>query len=43
VFAELNNLNNAPLKYYLGDPHRPTQVEWYSQRGQAGIRWDIIK
>ncbi|RFM26150.1 TonB-dependent receptor [Deminuibacter soli] len=43
LFAELNNLNNAPLKYYLGDPHRPTQVEWYSQRGQAGIRWDIIK
>lgn len=43
VFAELNNLTNAPLKYYLGDPGRPTQVEWYSQRGQAGIRWDIIK
>jgi TonB-dependent receptor len=42
-FVELNNLNNAPLKYYLGDPHRPTQVEWYRQRGQAGIRWDLIK
>jgi len=43
LFAELNNLNNAPLKYYLGDPGRPTQVEWYSQRGQIGVRWDIIK
>lgn len=43
VFVELNNLTNEPLKYYLGNPNRPTQVEWYSQRGQAGIRWDIIK
>ncbi|WP_165836478.1 TonB-dependent receptor [Taibaiella soli] len=43
VFVEINNLTNQPLKYYLGDPNRPTQVEWYSQRGQAGLKWDIIK
>lgn len=43
VFAELNNLTNEPLRQYLGDPKRPTMVEWYGQRGQVGLRWDIIR
>ncbi len=43
VFVELNNLTNEPLKTYMGDERRVTMQEWYSQRGQAGIRWDIIK
>lgn len=43
VFAELNNLTNEPVRQYLGDPKRPTMVEWYSQRGQVGFRWDIIR
>lgn len=43
VFMELNNLTNEPLKTYMGEKRRITMVEWYSQRGQAGIRWDIIK
>jgi TonB-dependent receptor len=42
-FVELNNLTNEPLKTYMGDKRRVTMVEWYSQRGQTGIRWDIIK
>ncbi|MFZ2785381.1 MAG: TonB-dependent receptor [Sediminibacterium sp.] len=42
-FVELNNLTNEPLRTYMGDVHRPVMTEWYSQRGQAGIRWDIIK
>lgn len=43
LFLELNNLTNEPLKTYLGVPSRPSMVEWYSQRGQMGVRWDIIK
>lgn len=43
LFVELNNLTNEPLRTYLGDPRRPVMTEWYSQRGQAGIRWEIIK
>ncbi|MGO4288384.1 TonB-dependent receptor [Chitinophaga sp. RAB17] len=43
VFAELNNITNEPLKTYLGDKRRITATEWYGSRGQAGIRWDIIK
>jgi outer membrane receptor protein involved in Fe transport len=43
VFAELNNLTNEPLRLYMGDKRRVTSTEWYGSRGQAGIRWDIIK
>lgn len=43
VFAELNNLTNEPLRLYMGDKRRITSTEWYGSRGQAGIRWDIIK
>ncbi|MGA0558177.1 TonB-dependent receptor [Larkinella sp. VNQ87] len=42
VFVEVNNLTNEPLQNYLGDERRITNSEWYSQRGQAGIRWDIF-
>ena len=37
VFMEVNNLLNAPLRYYHGSANRPEQVEWYSLRGQAGV------
>jgi len=43
TFVELNNLSNAPIKMYMGDSRRLTSSEWYGRRGQAGIRWDIIK
>jgi TonB-dependent receptor len=43
TFVELNNLTNEPLKTFMGEQRRVTMVEWYGQRGQAGIRWDIIK
>lgn len=43
AFVELNNLSNAPVKTYMGDSRRLTMSEWYGRRGQAGIRWDIIK
>jgi len=43
VFVELNNLTNEPLRTYMGDKRRVASTEWYGSRGQAGIRWDIIK
>lgn len=39
VFAELNNLTDEPLKYYLGSEGRPLQVEYYGPRGQFGLRY----
>jgi TonB-dependent receptor len=41
VFLELNNLTNEPLKYYLGEPGRPLQVEYYELRGQLGVRFAL--
>lgn len=43
AFVELNNLTDEPLRTYMGDKRRVTATEWYGRRGQAGIRWDIIK
>ncbi|MEC5146489.1 TonB-dependent receptor [Chitinophaga sp. 180180018-2] len=43
LFAELNNITNEPLRTYMGDKRRIASTEWYGSRGQAGIRWDIIK
>lgn len=43
AFVELNNLTNEPLKVYMGNSNRVVSNEWYGSRGQAGIRWDIIK
>jgi TonB-dependent receptor len=42
VFIEVNNLTNTPLKNYLGDSRRIANLEYYSIRGQAGIRFDIF-
>ncbi len=39
VFAELNNLTDEPLSYYIGSSDRPKQIEYYGLRGQAGIKF----
>jgi TonB-dependent receptor len=43
AFVELNNLSDSPIKMYMGDHRRTTSTEWYGRKGQAGLRWDIIK
>lgn len=43
AFVELNNLSNSPIRMFLGDSRRTTSSEWYGRKGQAGLRWDIIK
>ena len=42
VFMELNNLTNEPLRYYHGVTERPEQVEYYSFRGQLGLRFNLL-
>ncbi|MEM6394993.1 MAG: TonB-dependent receptor [Bacteroidota bacterium] len=41
LFAEVNNLTNEPLRYFHGIRERPEQVEFYSIRGQLGIRFSL--
>lgn len=41
LFLEVNNITNEPLRTYIGDSYRPTMTEWYGQRGQIGLRWDL--
>lgn len=36
VFAELNNLTNAPVRYYHGTYNRAEEASWFSIRGQVG-------
>ena len=43
AFLELNNLTNSAVNMYMGDSRRISSREVYGSRGQAGIRWDIIK
>jgi TonB-dependent receptor len=43
AFVELNNLSDSPVKMYMGERRRTTSSEWYGRKGQAGLRWDIIK
>ena len=38
LFAEANNLLNAPFRIYRGKRGRPMQTEYYSIRGLVGIR-----
>jgi len=37
LFAELNNITGAPVRYYHGTYDRAEQAEWYSVRGQVGL------
>ncbi len=36
VFLEVNNITNAPVRFYHGTANRVEQAEWYSLRGQIG-------
>ncbi len=41
LFAEINNLTNAPFVIYRGQRERPVKTEFYSQRGLLGIKFDF--
>ncbi|RBL92476.1 TonB-dependent receptor [Chitinophaga flava] len=42
TFLELNNITNAPVRYYHGTFDRVEQAEWYSIRGQIGVNVKIF-
>nr|WP_295867448.1 TonB-dependent receptor [uncultured Chitinophaga sp.] len=42
TFLELNNITNAPVRYYHGTFDRVEQAEWYSLRGQIGVSVKIF-
>ena len=43
TFVELNNLTNSYIGLYMGNNRdRITSREWYSIRGQAGLKFDIF-
>ncbi|MCW3467005.1 TonB-dependent receptor [Chitinophaga nivalis] len=42
AFLELNNITNAPVRYYHGTFNRVEQAEWYSFRGQLGVSAKIF-
>lgn len=41
VFVEANNLTNQPLRYYQGISSRTMQMEYYRQRFNVGVKFDI--
>jgi TonB-dependent receptor len=43
LFAEVNNITNQPLRYYQGTAARTMQMEYYRQRFNAGIKFDLSK
>jgi hypothetical protein len=41
AFAEFNNLLNAPFRIYRGSRAHPVQTEYYSVRGQIGVKFQL--
>lgn len=43
IFAEANNLTNQALRYYQGEQKRTMQMEYYRQRFNLGVKFDLTK
>jgi len=43
VFAEVNNITNQPLRYYQGTADQTMQMEYYRQRINAGLKFDLSR
>ena len=41
IFADVKNLTNAPLKYYMGSPDKIQKLEYYSWWFRIGLRLKI--
>ena len=41
AYLEANNLLDAPYKTFIGKEWRPKRVEYYGQRLQAGVKFDL--
>lgn len=42
VYADVNNITNEPMKYYLGSENRPLQVEYYGYRASLGVKYSFF-
>ena len=43
VYATVTNITSQPLRYYQGRKNRTMQSEYYGQRIQIGLKYDIFK
>jgi len=43
VYANVNNITGQPLRYYQGRKNRTMQSEYYGQRIQIGLKYDMFK
>jgi hypothetical protein len=41
AYGEANNLLNSPYEMYLGQPWRPKRIEYYKQRFQIGLKFQL--
>ncbi|MCK5074780.1 MAG: TonB-dependent receptor, partial [Calditrichia bacterium] len=41
AYANIVNINNEPLQFYMGKSNRPVQREFYSWWMQAGLKWSL--
>jgi len=41
IYAEVININNAPLRYYIGETNRPITREFYSWWGHFGLKYEL--
>jgi TonB-dependent receptor len=41
-FFEITNINNQPLRYYQGSKERTMQVEYYRERWNTGLKFDLF-
>lgn len=43
IYASVNNITDQPLRYYQGRKNRTMQSEYYGQRIQLGLKYDLFK
>jgi TonB-dependent receptor len=41
-FFEMNNITNQPLRYYQGIKERTVQLEYYRERWNTGLKFDLF-
>ena len=43
LYVDLTNITNQPLRYYQGISDRTMQLEYYGQRLNVGLKYDLFK
>jgi TonB-dependent receptor len=43
IYADVTNILDQPLRYYQGVANRTMQMEYYGQRIQLGLKYDLFK